>query len=222
MSYFSQDFVDFFNELSQNNNTAWFHKNKKRYVEHVKEPFEDFVAEIISRMQKEDPGIQILPKEAIFRINKDLRFSRDKRPYKQWVSAVVTRGGKKGKDYPGIFFHIGVDGISVGGGMHRIETADIVKVRTAISQNMKEFAALVNDKEFKKKFGELKGEKNKIVQPEFKKNMEKQPLIANKSFYFMAEYKDPKVITRPDLVDFMVGHYKVGKKLSKFLADAVK
>jgi len=222
MSYFSQDFVDFFTELSKNNNTTWFHANKKRYEQSVKEPFEDFVAEIISRMQKEDPGIQIMPKEAIFRINKDLRFSRDKRPYKQWVSAVVTRGGKKGKDYPGIFFHIGVDGISVGGGMHRIETADIVKVRTAISQNMSEFAALVHDKEFKKKFGELKGERNKVVQPEFKKDMEKQPLIANKAFYFMAQYRDPMTATRKDLVDFMVGHYKVGKKLSKFLANAVR
>ncbi len=222
MSYFSQDFVDFFDELSKNNNTTWFHANKKRYEEHVKEPFEDFVAEIISRMQKEDPQIQIMPKEAIFRINKDLRFSRDKRPYKQWVSAVVTRGGKKGKDYPGIFFHIGVDGISVGGGLHKIETADIVKVRTAISQNMREFAAIVNDKEFKKKFGELKGDKNKVVPAEFKKDMEKQPLIANKSFYFMAEYKDPTTATRKNLVAFMMNHYKVGKKLSKFLADAVK
>lgn len=222
MSYFSQDFVDFFSELSKNNNTNWFHANKKRYEEHVRESFEDFVAEIISRMQKEDPEIKILPKEAIFRINRDLRFSRDRHPYKKHMAAVVTRGGKKGKDCPGIFFHIGTDGISVGGGLHRIDTADIVKVRTAISNNMKEFSALVEDKEFKKKFGTLRGDKNKVVQPEFKKDLEKQPLIANKSFYFMAQYKDPKTVTRKDLVDFMVGHYKVGKKLSEFLADAVK
>ena len=222
MPYFSQDFVDFFNELSKNNNTQWFHANKKRYEESVKEPFEDFVAEIISRMQKEDPQIQIMPKEAIFRINRDLRFSRDKRPYKEHMAAVVSRGGKKGKDYPGIFFHIGTDGISVGGGMHRIDTADIVKVRSAISQNMKEFAAIVNDKEFKEKFGELKGDKNKIVQPEFNKDMEKQPLIPNKNFYFMAEYKDPKTILRPNLAEFVMDHYKVSKKLSKFLANALK
>lgn len=222
MSYFDQDFVDFFNELSKNNKTEWFHANKERYEEHVKGPFEDFVAEIISRMQKEDPQIRIMPKEAIFRINKDLRFSRDKRPYKEHMAAVVTRGGKKGKDYPGIFFHIGANGIFVGGGMHRIDAADIVKVRMAISQNMTEFTALVEDKEFKKKFGELKGDKNKVVQPEFKKDMEKQPLIANKAFYFMAEYKDPKTATRKDLVDFMMDHYKVGKKLSKFLANAIK
>ena len=222
MSYFSQDFVDFFNELSKNNKTAWFHANKNRYEENVKGPFADFVAEIISRMQKEDPQIQIMPREAIFRINRDLRFSRDKRPYKEHMAAVVTRGGKKGKDYPGIFFHIGANGIFVGGGMNRIDAADIVKVRMAISQNMKEFTALVEDKEFKKKFGELKGDKNKVVQPEFKKDMEKQPLIANKAFYFMAQYKDPKTATRKDLADFMMDHYKVGKKISKFHADAEK
>lgn len=222
MSYFSQDFVDFFNELSKNNNTAWFHKNKKRYEENVKGPFEDFVAEIISRMQKEDPQIQIMPREAIFRLNRDLRFSRDKRPYKEHMAAVVTRGGKKGKDYPGIFFHIGKKGIFVGGGLHKIDTADIIKVRTAISRNMKEFSHLVEDKKFEKKFGTLKGDKNKVLPPEFKKDLESQPLIANKNFYFIAEYKDSKTITRSDLAGFIMDHYKVGKKLSKFLANAVK
>ncbi|MCH7541341.1 DUF2461 domain-containing protein [Patescibacteria group bacterium] len=222
MAYFTKEFNDFFKELSQNNNTTWFHKNKKRYEEHVKEPFEDFVAEVISRMQKEDPDIKILPKDAIFRINRDVRFSKDKKPYKEHMAAVVTRDGKKGKDYPGIFFHIGKDGIHVGGGLHRIEAEDIEKARRAISKNMKEFSSLVDDKVFKKKFGGLKGDKNKVVPAEFKNDVEKQPYIANKEFYFMAEYKDPKTVLRDDLADFIMDHYKAGSKLTKFLKDAIE
>ena len=114
MTYFTKEFNSFFADLAKNNKTEWFHANKKRYEEFVKVPFEEFVAEMISRMQKEDPEINILPKEAIFRINRDLRFSKDKKPYKEWVSAVISKFGKKDKSYPGIYFHIGTKGLMLG------------------------------------------------------------------------------------------------------------
>ena len=66
MTYLTKEFNDFFKDLSQNNKVEWFHANKERYVEYVKEPFEDFVAEMISRMQKEDPEISIPQKKLSF------------------------------------------------------------------------------------------------------------------------------------------------------------
>ncbi len=221
MAYFTKEFNDFFNELSQNNNTAWFHKNKKKYEEQVKEPFEDFVAEMISRMQKEDSEINILPKDAIFRINRDLRFSKDKKPYKEWVSAVISKSGKKDKSYPGLYFHIGAGGLKLGGGMHMMEKENVDKVRRYIQKNSAEFTKLVEDKNFRKMFGELKGDRNKVLPAEFKKDAEKQPYLANKEFYFIAEYKDPKVVLRDDLAQFMISHYKSAKNLSNFLKKAV-
>ena len=221
MEYFTKEFNDFFKDLSKNNNTEWFHANKKRYEEFVKEPFEEFVAEMISKMQKEDSEINILPKDAIFRINRDLRFSKDKKPYKEWVSAVISKFGKRDKSYPGIYFHIGTKGLMLGGGMHRMEKEDLDKVRRHIQKNSAEFTRLIEDKEFKKVFGDLKGDRNKVLPEEYKKDAEKQPYLANKEFYFIAEYKDPKVILRDDLAEFMMSHYKSGKDLSNFLKKAV-
>ena len=221
MTYFTKEFNSFFADLAKNNKTEWFHANKKRYEEFVKVPFEEFVAEMISRMQKEDPEINILPKEAIFRINRDLRFSKDKKPYKEWVSAVISKSGKKDKSYPGIYFHIGKKGLMLGGGMHMLEKEDLDKVRHYIQKNSAEFTRLVEDKEFKKIFGELKGEKNKVLPEEYKKDAEKQPYLFNKAFYFIAEYKDPKVILKSDLAEFMMIHYKSGKGLSNFLKKAI-
>lgn len=66
VTYFSVEFNEFFKDLAKNNNTNWFHANKKRYEEFVKGPFEEFVAEMISRVQKEDPEIQIIPKRQYF------------------------------------------------------------------------------------------------------------------------------------------------------------
>ncbi len=221
MAYFSQEFNQFFKDLVKNNNTEWFHSNKGKYEEFVKGPFEEFVAEMISRMQKEDPDIKILPKDAIFRINRDIRFSKDKSPYKKWMAAVISKTGKKDKSYPGIYFHIGAGSLKLGGGLHMMERDDLDKVRKYIQKNSAEFTKLVQDKEFKKMFVDLKGEKNKVLPAEFKKDAEKQPYLANKEFYFMAEYNDPKVILKPDLVDFMMDHYKAGKNLSSYLKKAV-
>ena len=221
MTYFTKEFNSFFADLAKNNKTEWFHANKKRYEEFVKEPFEEFVAEMISRMQKEDPEINILPKEAIFRINRDLRFSKDKKPYKEWVSAVISKSGKKDKSYPGIYFHIGKKGLMLGGGMHMLEKEDLDKVRHYIQKNSAEFTRLVEEKNFKKMFGGLKGEKNKVLPEEYKKDAEKQPYLFNKAFYFIAEYKDPKVILKSDLAEFIMTHYKSGKGLSNFLKKAI-
>ena len=221
MAYFTKEFNDFFKELSKNNKTEWFHANKKRYEEFVKEPFEEFVAEMISLIQKEDSEINILPKDAIFRINRDLRFSKDKKPYKEWVSAVISKNGKKSKSYPGLYFHIGKSGLMLGGGMHMLEKDDLYKVRRYIQKNSAQFTKLVEDKNFKKLFGSLKGEKNKVLPAEFKRDAQKQPYLANKEFYFIAEYKESKTVLRSDLANFMVEHYRAGKNLSIFLKKAV-
>ena len=78
MRYFSDDFVKFFNELEQNNHKDWFDENRKRYEKEVKAPFKSFVTDFIVEIQKYDPEIMIKPKDAVFRINRDIRFSNNK------------------------------------------------------------------------------------------------------------------------------------------------
>jgi len=95
MSYFTKDFIKFLKGLNKNNEREWFHANKKDYVTHVKDPFKAFVQLIIDKMQKVDPTVVITPKDAIFRINRDIRFSKDKTPYKTNVSAAISAGGRK-------------------------------------------------------------------------------------------------------------------------------
>ena len=74
MPYFTQDFLDFFKELAANNHKDWFDENRKRYHKSVKDPFYKFLEDAIAEIQKVDPTIQIEPKDAAFRINRDIRF----------------------------------------------------------------------------------------------------------------------------------------------------
>ena len=97
MAYFTKDFIDFFKELAANNKKEWFDFNRKRYEKSVKQPFAEFVQEMIDRIRADDPKVDISTKDAIFRINRDVRFSKDKTPYKTHMAAIVSARGKKDK-----------------------------------------------------------------------------------------------------------------------------
>ena len=82
MPHFSPEFLQFFKDLAANNNRDWFTGNKKHYELVVKKPFEVFITDMINKIKKDDPKLQIEAKDAIFRIYRDVRFSKDKTPYK--------------------------------------------------------------------------------------------------------------------------------------------
>jgi len=195
--------------------------NKKNYEQFVKAPFEEIVGLIIEKVQKFDPAVQITPKDAIFRIYRDIRFSKDKTPYKTHVSANISRNGRRSKDL-GFYLMINAEEISIGGGAYMLDKDQLKKVRNEIAYSGKEFRKIIDDKSFRSIFGELKGEKNKIIPGEFKEAYEEEPLIANKQFYYMTEYKDKDIITDKNLVDFIIKHFKQGLAMNDFLRRAME
>jgi uncharacterized protein (TIGR02453 family) len=220
MSWFTPDFNQFFIDLAPNNNKEWFDANRKRYEGKVKEPFEAFVAEVIKRVAKVDPKVVITPREAIFRINRDVRFSKDKAPYKSRMSAVVAAGGRKDHSTGGIYFELGPENVAFYGGQYMPDKEQLLRIREHIAANLAQFKKLRTAKAFVERFGEIQGGKNKIVPKEFKEALAKEPLIANKQFYFVAELP-PKTVTSPKLVDLLMEHYKAMKPMNDFLAAAL-
>ena len=108
MKYFTSDFVEFFKDLAKNNQKEWFHENKKRYEASIKNPFTLFLKDLIAEIQKFDSELHIEPKDCILRINRDVRFSKDKTPYNLHYTAFISKGGKKDKSIPGFFLRFGV------------------------------------------------------------------------------------------------------------------
>ena len=97
MAYFTNEYFAFFKELAGNNNKDWFDANRKRYEEHVKDPFKHFLQDLINAIKVLDDRIDLTPNQAGFRINRDIRFSKDKTPYKLNRSAIISPGGTKNK-----------------------------------------------------------------------------------------------------------------------------
>ena len=221
MTHFNPAFLKFFKELSKNNNKAWFDENRKTYEKEVKKPFSDFVEEMIARIQKHEPEVKIKAADAIMRINKDIRFSKDKIPYNTHVSANISVYGKKDKSYPGFYFQLSPEGIMIYGGAYMVDNPTLEAIRNHIATNLNEFAKVYSDKTFKEKYGELQGEQNKRIPKEFQDLADKEPRIANKQFFYSAKL-NPDLITSEQLPNELINYYLAGKNVNDFLKKAFK
>lgn len=222
MAFFNQDFLQFFMDLAGNNNKDWFDQNRKRYEVNVKDAFKKFVTHIITKLAEEDPAFKDLEASScIFRINRDIRFSKDKTPYKMNVSAVVAPEGKKSKAINGVYFELGPEHVRVYGGVYEIDKDDLLTVREGIAKNPEKFKKLYSDATFKNVFGEILGEKNKVIPKELKEAAEKEPLIYNKQWYFYKQF-DAEVVLSENLDQLILDCYKAGQPVEKFFNELIK
>ncbi|WP_010231406.1 DUF2461 domain-containing protein [Gillisia marina] len=220
MSYFTNDFSQFFMELAGNNNTEWFHANKQRYEKSVKEPFEAFVGKIIEEISKLDPDYEITPKECVFRLHRDVRFSKDKSSYKLFSSAVISPKGRKDKSIPGLYLKLSPEDMDIIGGCYDPSTEQLKKIRSSISNDPKAFRALIDHYDFKDQFGEVQGDVNKRIPKEFQEAFKIEPLIANKQFYYGATLP-PEAITNKHLDFIVMEYWKCMRPINDFLTEAI-
>jgi len=147
--------LQFLKALDKNNNKAWFDAHKKQY-DAAKQDFAALTQKVITQFGKKDPAIALLqPKECLFRINRDVRFSKNKSPYKNNMGASIKAGGKKSL-VAGYYIHLEPGGKSfVGGGLYVPEAAIVGKIRQEIDYNYTKFLKIVENKKFVAQYGGL-------------------------------------------------------------------
>lgn len=221
MAYFKSDFNEFFKELAANNNKEWFDENRERYHKNIKLPFEHFVAALMAEMQKEDPELTGDPKKAIFRINRDIRFSPDKTPYKLNRSAAISKYGRKDGARPGLYIQLGPENVYIAGGVYDPNKEELQAVREAIANNPKEFEKAINDPHFVETYGEIEGEENKrLPTKELTEAAKTQPLLFKKQFFYSAVFP-AEIITDDLLVDLIVKKHRDAKPVRDFFEKAL-
>jgi uncharacterized protein (TIGR02453 family) len=146
--------LKFLSGLKKNNNKDWFDKHRVQY-EAARIDFSNFIQLLIDELQQLDPTITGLSsRDCMFRINRDIRFSKDKRPYKSNFGASIKRGGRK-SGFAGYYFHCEPGQSFAGGGLWMPEAAQLKKLRQEIDYNWEEFQQIIKEKSFKKTFGDL-------------------------------------------------------------------
>jgi uncharacterized protein (TIGR02453 family) len=142
------DTLKFLRALKKNNNKPWFDAHRKAY-ETAKADFTAFIQAVIDQHSKHDPSIKNLTaKDCLFRISRDIRFSKDKSPYKTNFGASINKGGRKAMHSAGYYFHLEPGQSFMGGGLYIPGPGELKKVRQEIDYNLADFKKIIGAKKF--------------------------------------------------------------------------
>lgn len=211
--------LTFLENLKDNNHKQWFDENRAIYFE-AKTDFENFVGTIINEMVEIDSDLKDLtPKACMYRINRDIRFSKNKTPYKTNIACSLTREGKK-SIYAGYYFHLQPGEKSfVGGGLWMPASPELKKVRQEIDYCFPEFKKIINNPSFKKTYKSLEREEGQVlvnIPKGYDKDNPAGEFLRLKSFFVTKSIPDKK-LTKKDLLKEIIHDFTTILPLNKFI-----
>ena len=158
----SKETIQFLDDLKANNNRDWFLENKKRY-EAFKKDYQQLVADLLDVMKPLDPSLEMLEvKNCMFRINRDIRFSKNKTPYKSHLGIWLSSGAKD-QNRSGYYIHLEKGASFIAGGLYCPESEDLKKMRKEIAYFHDDIEAILEEKDFKREFNDFdRNEKNTL------------------------------------------------------------
>jgi uncharacterized protein (TIGR02453 family) len=218
----TKDSLQFLEDLRTNNNRDWFLDNKKRY-EVFKKDYQKLVGDFLDVMKPLDPSLEMLEiKNCTFRINRDIRFSKDKSPYKDHLGIWMS-SGVKGNNRAGYYIHLGQKESFIAGGFYCPEAEDLKKVRKEIAYFYEDLEEILNNKNFKSTFKDFDRNKaNMLKNPPrgYEKEHPAIEFLKLKSFETSQKF-DINEVTKEDFVAKMSKKLIVLKPLNDFINRAL-
>lgn len=220
---FPRDFFNFFEALKNNNNRAWFSKNKDRYNESVVNPVSEFIVAIAPALGKISRHYVANPKPhggSMFRIYRDTRFSKDKTPYKTHAGVQFRHEAGKDAHAPGFYVHLAAEGLFFGGGIWNPPTPHLNRIRDYIADNARSWARIVNAKRVRD-VGGIRGESLKRPPRGFNAEHVHIDDLKRKSFTIMTEAPTRDAL-RPEFLAEVVDGFRRAAPLNRFIAGALE
>ncbi len=222
MAKLQKSTLKFLKDLEANNNKNWFEIHRKEY-EAAKADFVAFNTALIANMEKADPSLSGLdPKKTIFRINRDIRFSKDKSPYKSNMGSTLSKGAKN-MSTAGYYFHLQPGNRSfAAAGAYMPDGPLLQAIRQEIDYNFPAFKKMINSAAFKKQFGGLdEFDKLKTLPKGYTSENPAINILRNKSFIVTRNFRDTEVLS-PDFLEEVTACFKAAYPLNQFLNNAMK
>jgi uncharacterized protein (TIGR02453 family) len=218
---FPREGIQFLKQLRRNNNRPWFEEHKGQYESFVKLPMQSLIAALKPYFERFAPEYDVNPKRSMFRVYRDVRFSKDKTPYKTHVAAhFVLRGKPKGIEGSGYYLHIEPGEVFIGGGIYMPGGDQIKKIRRAMWEQPDRFLSIIEERKFKRRFGELEGDKLKRVP----RGYDPEPRLAEslklKQFFVGSEWAE-SVCYKRSFVEKVAKAFEEATPLARFLNEAM-
>jgi uncharacterized protein (TIGR02453 family) len=212
--------MSFLKDLKKNNNREWFDVNRNRYQE-ARQAFELYLSVVMGEIQKFDKeAVNAAPKDCIFRIFRDIRFSNDKTPYKSNFGAYIARGGRK-SPLAGYYLHIESGASMLAGGVY-LPQPDVLKaIRTEIYNNADEFRSIIHDPVFSKHFGEIDAPRLTTAPKGFPKDFKDIGLLQYK-YYTITKSESDSAVVKPAYINEVSEVFRAMVPFNRFLNEAIK
>jgi uncharacterized protein (TIGR02453 family) len=213
--------LDFLKQLQANNNKAWMDAHKQAYQQARNELINiaDYLIKSTAYFDQDIAPLE--PKDCIFRINRDIRFSKDKTPYKSNMGLYLAKGGRQ-SGYAGYYLHLEPQDRSfIAGGLHQPETEVLQKIRQEIDYNAAAIEDILAKPQFKKLFGSLQGEQLQRPPKGYQADHPYIEWIKLKSFIVMHPVKDSQV-TKQDFLEYILTIFQAMYPLNQFLNTSLR
>lgn len=220
---FPEDLFRFLEDLSENNNREWFNSNKNRYKESVVAPVSAFISAMGERLDKISGSFTADPRPnggSMFRIYRDTRFSKDKRPYKENVGCQFRHAAGKTAHAPGFYVHLQPGSVFIGAGVWMPPNPVLDKIRTAIIEQPEGWAKVVNNMNLIKTFGQIEGEQLKRPPRGYDANHSFVEDLKRKSF-FLKHVVSPSLALKPEFINETEQTFIDAIPFMKFITFAV-
>ena len=198
----------FLRDLGENNNRDWFRPRKAQYERYVRGPLLELVTELGEALDQHSPGYLRDPRKSVYRIYRDIRFTKDKSPYKTHAAAIFPPVGLSRHGGAGFYFHFSADELLVGGGVYRPGSSELLRIRRQISAHPGELRAIVGSRAFRETFGGMEGERLKRTPRGFSRDDTAADLLIYKQFLAGTSLSAAE-IEKPGIAGLLDRHFRL-------------
>ncbi|MBI3493435.1 MAG: DUF2461 domain-containing protein [Acidobacteria bacterium] len=213
---FTADTLKFLRALKRNNRREWFNAHRDDYEAFVRAPMTAIIEQLAIDFRELAPELVASPKQSMYRIYRDTRFSANKAPYKTHVAAVFPPRGLPKHEGAGVYFHVSPDEVWVGGGMYAPQTPQLHAVREHIAANHKRLRSIVDSPGFRRQIGKLEGERLQRVPHGFPKDHEAAEFLRFRQFLAGRDLP-PSIATSPKFYSTLLTVFRQVVPLTRFL-----
>ena len=216
---FPPEALQFLRGLARNNNRDWFLPRKPVFEEKIKQPMRELVEAINLALRDFAPDYITSPEKAIFRIYRDVRFSENKKPYKEHMAASFRPPGASNHGHPGYYFAISHKEVAIGGGVYMPDAQQLLAIRQRIAERHEEFRRILAAPPLRKLFGELKGDQLARIPKGFPATHPAADLVRFKNYILYVELA-PDLAISPQLYKEIVDRFRAMVPFLQFLTGA--
>lgn len=208
----------FLRALKRNNRRDWFLAHREDYERHVREPMIGFIERLARDFRAFAPELVASPRDSMYRIHRDVRFSPDKAPYKTHVAAVFPCRGLSKHEGACLYFHVSPDDVWIGGGLYAPEAPDLYAVREHIARNLGRLTSIVKSPAFRRLVGPLEGERLQRVPRGFPADHEAAEYLRYRQFLAGRELPPARAVS-PRFYETVLKVFRQVAPLTRYLNE---